>query len=161
MNPSTVDDLISRQRRYATAGDVQPVIQKPPAGDACNRCGVCCLTYPCAIGRALFGVKKGECPALQWDADGSMCGIISNPNKYMPMQVRIKGASRVAAAAKFLLGSGVGCNFGTVPPDRVQAELQRITSQQARKAWKTLGLLKEYEADCGAGKRVWEINARP
>ena len=162
INNSTVDILKECQRRYATVGDVQPVIPKPPSGDACNRCGVCCLTYPCAIGSLFFGVKKGECPALQWDAGGSMCGIISNPNKYMPTRVRIKGASRVAEAAKFLLGAGVGCNFGSVPPDRVQAELERITSEQARKSWKTLGLLKKWEAEfCSAGKSVWERNAKP
>ncbi|HKD31810.1 MAG TPA: hypothetical protein VKC66_38630 [Xanthobacteraceae bacterium] len=164
MNPdiSTVDNLVWHQRRYATVGDVRPVIQKPSTGDPCNRCGVCCLTYPCAIGRLFFGVKKGECPALQWDARGSMCGLISNPEKYMPTRVRIKGASRVAAAAKFLLGSGVGCNFGTVAPSRAQAECERITSEQARQAWKTLGLLKEWEAECcSAGKKVWERNAGP
>ncbi|SRR5579871_6676647 len=140
--------VISRQRRYATVGDVPPVIPKPFPGDPCNSCGVCCLIYPCTIGRLRFGFQKGECPALQWDAGGSKCGVISNPEKYMPAQVKIKGASRVSEAAKFLLGAGVGCNFGTLAPNVMQAECEKITSKRGLKAWKTLGLLEAYLAEC-------------
>jgi hypothetical protein len=117
--------------------DVWPVIQEPATGDTRNRCGLCCITHPCAIERLVFGIEKGECPALQWDAGGSICGIISTPKNYMRMRVAIKGANRVAAAAKFLLGAG--CNFGDFLQRRASNENASSVRHQARASRKRTG----------------------
>ncbi|ARN80676.1 hypothetical protein [Methylocystis bryophila] len=83
----------------------------------------------------LFEVYDGECPALQWGAEGSSCGLMANPAAFMPVRVRIEGASRVKEAAKTLIGSGRGCGGGG-------GKVNESTSA----ALKILGLLKAWQA---------------
>jgi hypothetical protein len=82
----------------------------------------------------MFEVYEGECPALQWSAEGSSCGRMTKPAEFMPVRVRIEGASRVREAAKTLIGSGRGCGGGGKMSEKTPAAL------------KTLGLYKAWQA---------------
>jgi hypothetical protein len=73
--------------------------KKPRHGDPCNRCGLCCYASLCDVARAIHGDRRGPCPELQWDADGSRCGLIE----------RSTGEAR--EDAKLLLNSGGGCDM--------------------------------------------------
>jgi hypothetical protein len=42
---------------------------KPPEGQVCNGCGVCCAQETCPAARLRFLQKKGPCPAMQWSDD--------------------------------------------------------------------------------------------
>ncbi len=124
----------ARRQRLAVWGHADPVLPKPPYWAACNHCGMCCIHEPCWIGRMMFEVYEGECPALQWSAEGSSCGLMANPAEFMPVRVRIEGASRVKEAAKTLIGSGRGCGGGGKMNEKTSAAL------------KILGLFKAWRA---------------
>lgn len=124
----------ARRQRLAVWGHAAPVLPKPAYWAPCNHCGMCCIHEPCWIGRMMFEVYEGECPALQWSAEGSSCGLMANPAAFMPVRVRIEGASRVREAAKTLIGSGRGCGGGGKMNERTSAAL------------KILGLFKAWRA---------------
>ena len=99
----------------------------------------------------LFELEEGECPALQWSAEGSSCGLMANPAVFMPVRVRIEGASRIREAAKTLIGAGLGCIPG-------REAKERRNKTQARAALKTLGLAKAWkngkgERECAGSQR--------
>jgi len=73
--------------------------RKPRHGDACNRCGLGCYAALCDVARLIHGNRVGPCPELQWDADGSRCGLIE----------RSTGEAR--EDAKLLINSGNGCDM--------------------------------------------------
>lgn len=73
--------------------------KKPKHGAACNRCGLCCYSSLCELGRAKHGLREGPCPELGWDENGSVCGLIEGST----------GEKR--EAAKLLLCSGTGCDM--------------------------------------------------
>jgi len=73
--------------------------RKPRHGDPCNRCGLCCYASLCDVARVIHGNRAGPCPELQWDADGSRCGLIE----------RSTGEAR--EDAKLLINSGNGCDM--------------------------------------------------
>ena len=129
--------LARRQRMAASGDNVAPVLPLPAYGAPCNRCGMCCVVKPCWIGRMLFEVEEGECPALQWGGEGSSCGLMTKPAQFMPVRVRIEGASRVREAARTLIGSGLGCITGREARDRRD-------KTRGRAALKTLGLYKAW-----------------
>lgn len=58
---------------------------KPPEGEPCNGCGVCCLLETCPLARLRFLQAKGPCPALAWSASEKryLCGLLVNPEKYI------------------------------------------------------------------------------
>ena len=53
---------------------------KPPEGQPCNGCGVCCLSEPCPLGSWLSRRRTGACDALRWDAGQARyrCGAITD-----------------------------------------------------------------------------------
>jgi hypothetical protein len=73
--------------------------KKPRHGDPCNRCGLCCHASLCDMARVIHGERAGPCPELQWDSDGSRCGLIE----------RSTGEAR--EDAKLLINSGNGCDM--------------------------------------------------
>jgi hypothetical protein len=84
---------------------------KPPAGAACNGCGVCCLSEPCPVGIAISGRRSSACAALVFDADGRRyrCGLLADPKAYW----RWLPASGVATAqrlARRWIAAGSGCD---------------------------------------------------
>jgi hypothetical protein len=99
---------------------------KPPAGAACNGCGVCCAVEPCPLGIVLFRQRRGPCPGLVWEPQARLyrCGVLSAPQKVakvvLPAWLRFAepaltrtlawGASRWIAA-----GVGCDCSLEVVP----------------------------------------------
>ncbi len=53
---------------------------KPPEGEPCNGCGVCCLAEPCPVGMLVSRKRRGACDLLRWsDAQGRyVCGLLAN-----------------------------------------------------------------------------------
>jgi hypothetical protein len=51
---------------------------KPPAGSACNGCGVCCLAEPCPVGIVVSRRRRGPCAALRWDGTRYRCGMLAD-----------------------------------------------------------------------------------
>jgi hypothetical protein len=58
---------------------------KPPAGQPCNGCGVCCTLSTCPVARLRFLQAHGPCPALVWDAEVHRyrCGLLSEPARHL------------------------------------------------------------------------------
>lgn len=54
---------------------------KPAEGQACNGCGVCCLSEPCPVGMLLSRKRRGACTALQWSDESRryVCGMLVAP----------------------------------------------------------------------------------
>ena len=52
---------------------------KPAEGEACNGCGVCCLSEPCPAGRIVSLKRTGACVALRWEPSTARyrCGLIA------------------------------------------------------------------------------------
>jgi hypothetical protein len=73
---------------------------KPPAGAACNGCGVCCASAPCPLGMWLSRRRHGACAALQWDEGGARyrCGALS------------RGGRLWQALARRWIAAGKGCD---------------------------------------------------
>lgn len=51
---------------------------KPPEGQPCNGCGVCCLAEPCPVGVLVSRRWKGACKALVWSDEAKRyhCGLM-------------------------------------------------------------------------------------
>lgn len=85
---------------------------KPPAGAACNGCGVCCAAEPCPLGVLLSGRTRGRCAALHWDAPQAryLCGAIAQPARHLPRPLRGFGAPLLARLARRLVAAAAGCD---------------------------------------------------
>jgi|SRR5258706_7897191 hypothetical protein len=124
---------------------------KAPHGTPCNHCGRCCIAALCDIGKLIFGTdRRGPCPALMWDDAGSRCGLMSEPERFASAKARLKGTSRLRAAAKFLIGSGLGCDYAAhgEPVDVAFRDgvKTRLTRAQRIAALETWGLVKALRA---------------
>jgi hypothetical protein len=86
------------------------MVEKPPQGDPCNACGLCCRMELCAIGRIVYGDIPGPCPAIAITPKGSECGMVLHPGQFAPEAVRRHGTAKVRASAKELLAIGLGCD---------------------------------------------------
>jgi hypothetical protein len=84
---------------------------KPAPGTPCNGCGVCCSIAPCPLSRVLLGHRAGACPALTWQTDRYVCGLVAKPAQYLrwlpgfTMPLARRFALRWIAA-----GSGCDCD---------------------------------------------------
>jgi len=76
---------------------------KPPHGQPCNNCGLCCHISQCKISVAMFGGGAVPCPALVKAGERYVCGIVTS------LEER-SDASLHATAAKIILGAGRGCD---------------------------------------------------
>lgn len=93
---------------------------KPPHGQQCTRCGLCCKATICPLGMAIFRRQAGPCPALVDEKDGKYhCGVAANPMKYTIRRTLQHGVEEMKAAAMLLIGAGTGCDarFNGEPAD--------------------------------------------
>ena len=117
---------------------------KPPLGQPCNGCGVCCLAEPCPVGMVVSRRRTGACAALRWsDAAGRYsCGLLGDADWGQP------GASAQTSPvwgrwlrslwrrwARRVIASGQGCDAdleveieagGRVPPPGASTEAAQI-----------------------------------
>lgn len=95
----------------------------PGHGKPCNGCGKCCEGQHCFLGAWVFhGVDEmtyddpipGPCGAIVKRDDGTTgCGLMIQPDRYVPGLASVWGAPALAAAARYLNGSGEGCDAHT------------------------------------------------
>ena len=59
---------------------------KPPEGDGCNGCGLCCAVAPCPLGIWLSKRRHGRCAALKWDDRLGRygCEAATAPKRWFP-----------------------------------------------------------------------------
>lgn len=132
----------------ATRGFLAPkgaLEKKPPHGQPCTRCGLCCVAIVCPLGQVVFRRRAGPCPALRRDAESlSSCGLVDEPAVFAPMVALRAGVEMARAAAKLLIGSTTGCDarFNGEPPDEKFYEKLRefdrrnaSALRRARKVW--------------------------
>ena len=58
---------------------------KPPLGQACNGCGVCCAAEACPVALIFLWQRRGPCRALEWHEAGQhyRCGMVLQPALYV------------------------------------------------------------------------------
>ena len=87
------------------------MIEKPPHGQPCNSCGLCCRDQLCPLGVGIFGEPwERQCPALEQDGARAICGLVVHPMVYAMARTLLHGKDVMSAAAAFLVGAGVGCD---------------------------------------------------
>ena len=94
---------------------------KPPFGQACNGCGVCCAAEPCPLGMVLSRRRSGACTALQW-TDGAAryhCGVVAAPRRWLPA-LRCLPEPLLRRLALRWIGAGRGCD-ASLQAERRQA----------------------------------------
>lgn len=85
--------------------------RKPPHGQACTSCGLCCVATLCEIGRSIYHKTAGPCPALDFDKDGkSACGVLLAAEDRSP---------ELGKAVALMIRAGQGCDarFNGEPKD--------------------------------------------
>lgn len=82
---------------------------KPPEGQPCNGCGVCCLAEPCPVGMLVSRRRHGACKALVWmnTEKRYRCGLLLQPASGW------RGLWRRWAARMISAGSGCDAAFST------------------------------------------------
>ena len=83
---------------------------KPPAGAACNGCGVCCLAEPCPLGVLLSLSRVGPCKALRWqEAERQYrCGALG------------EGVLRQRLVGRWIAaGAGCDCELESAPSSTI------------------------------------------
>ena len=83
---------------------------KPPAGAACNGCGVCCAAEPCPLGMLLSRRRRGACVALRWNeaAGRYHCDVLAHPSSHLPWLP--KRWARGLVARWIAAGQGCDCD---------------------------------------------------
>lgn len=92
--------------------------EKPVFGEACNRCGLCCLMETCPLGLMFFGNAHGTCPALKLDGSQSHCQLIADPASLLPDLI----AGEVQELATVMLVSGGRCDAANTDEDHAVVE---------------------------------------
>lgn len=94
---------------------------KPPTGDACNGCGLCCAAEPCPLGMLVSRRRHGACSALQWQDEPPryVCGLLTDPARHLPVALAFTApAVRRLAARGISAGSGCDADLERVADDR-------------------------------------------
>lgn len=119
---------------------------KPAEGQACNGCGICCLSELCPLGRLLSapwaglrparpprGTRKpgairrflenwqrrGACRALRWydEERRYRCGALAEPRSLLPAALEWT-APLLARLARRYIAAGIGCDSSLQPERR-------------------------------------------
>jgi hypothetical protein len=87
--------------------------EKPPMGEACNGCGVCCAAEPCPLSRLLLRRQQGACRALRWQPEHGRyrCGLILQPAGY-PGWLPAPLARLAARCVRRWIAAGSRCDSG-------------------------------------------------
>ena len=110
-------------------------LPKPPVGQPCNGCGLCCRAQVCAAGS--FGLRlvneygrraPGPCPALIERGDKLSCGVIERPLDWLRGNRR--GPSALRQAMSILVGAGLGCD--EAGPTPTEADLSALDEVRVR-----------------------------
>lgn len=99
----------SNDPRIQTVTLLAEAPQKPPSGEPCNGCGICCAAEPCPLSRLLLRRGSAPCIALEWDrAEGRYrCGLLQRPEHYLRwLPVPLAGVARRLAGRWIAAGSG-------------------------------------------------------
>ena len=90
---------------------------KPDWGAACNGCGVCCAAETCPVARLRFLRRHGPCPALRWSVESGCyrCGLLSTPDQFFPLPVRLRGVAGRVIARWIASGAGCDCSMTVLP----------------------------------------------
>lgn len=123
--------------------------RKAAHGEACTRCGLCCIVSLCPLATHVFQRPKdpGPCPALRLDAEKkSSCGLVVDPALYAPMLAAAHGAENLSDAARLLINSGNGCDMLTNVETPNFAYLERMNWADNRN--RRLGELAQ---------RIWNV----
>ncbi|MEY4766990.1 MAG: hypothetical protein RI907_3663 [Pseudomonadota bacterium] len=98
---------------------------KPPEGQPCNGCGLCCLAEPCPIGVVVSRRRHGACVALRWSGGQRryLCGVLADAATRLAAARAAgwRGAPRRLLAAWWWrwvrrhIASGVGCDASLEP----------------------------------------------
>ncbi len=84
------------------------VPRKPPEGDPCNGCGLCCAAALCAIAIELLDADQAPCPAMEFAEGRFWCGLVRRPSRYCgtpPFSDR-----RIRTLIEAALAIGEGCD---------------------------------------------------
>jgi hypothetical protein len=93
---------------------------KPDYGEACNGCGVCCLTEPCPLGQLVSLRRRGACSALVWHEPGSLyrCGMVEDPRAQLRWLPRWLAPVMRRLALRWIASArGCDCTLGVSRPD--------------------------------------------
>jgi len=104
-------------------------LEKPPHGAPCNRCGLCCEDSLCHLGKHVFRQVEGPCPALSYDGQMSVCGLVEMPARFARVRAAMVGPTRLREAAITLIGAGIGCD------GQVEGEPADLAFRRWMSAW--------------------------
>lgn len=62
------------------------------------------------LGTHVFGDRDGPCPALSYDGQLSVCGLVEAPAKFVRVRAAMVGAVALTKGAVTLIGAGMGCD---------------------------------------------------
>lgn len=93
-------------RVFMLRSDAPP---KPPAGQPCNGCGVCCAAEPCPVGILVSRRRTGRCRALVWQQGCYRCGMATQTLRHLPRPLRWLAPVARRAALRWI-SAGSGCD---------------------------------------------------
>ena len=56
---------------------------RPPEGEPCNGCGVCCAFQLCRLAVDLLDGAEAPCPAMEFAVGRFWCGLARDPSLYL------------------------------------------------------------------------------
>src|SRR5262245_6460254 len=86
-----------------------PVLNKPPFGDPCNHCGICCTLELCPIAEEHFPGAPLPCPALEYHDGFFRCGMVSRPSYHLGAKFNADEILSPLMARAIGIGQGCGC----------------------------------------------------
>lgn len=84
-----------------------PILNKPPFGDPCNHCGVCCSLELCDVAEEYFLGSPLPCPALEYREGRFLCGLIVRPSYHL--NLHFNGDKILSPLFTQAIGAGQGC----------------------------------------------------